>query len=115
MINETRRAPRRPVPAQVPVFDQMTEAPIGRLGNVSESGMLLLASVPVTDDALYQLRFPVPDRNGREVLIDVGAHLLWSEQAHAPGQSWAGFRFLTVGNEHRELLRHWIEHVLPAT
>ena len=114
MSNETRRAPRRPVTAQVPVFDQMTEAPIGHLGNVSESGMLLLASVPVVEDALYQLRFPVPDRNGHETHIDVGAHLLWSEQAHAPGQAWAGLRFLTLDRQHREVLRHWIEHVLPA-
>lgn len=114
MITETRRAPRRQVAGLVPVLDQMTEAAIGRLGNVSESGMLMIASAPLCDDALYQLSFEVPDRNGREVRIDIGAHLLWNEPAHAPGQSWAGFRFLTLNNEHRELLRRWIEHGLTA-
>ncbi|MGV8961514.1 MAG: PilZ domain-containing protein [Stenotrophomonas sp.] len=109
MITETRRAPRRQIAELVPVMDQMTETSIGRLGNVSESGMLLIASVPLTDDALYQLSFPISDRNGRTVQIDVGAHLLWNEAAHAPGQSWAGVRFLTLSSEHRELLRRWIE------
>ncbi len=44
----------------------------------------------------------------REVQIDVGAHLLWSEPSHAPGQAWAGFRFLTISPAHRDLLRQWI-------
>ncbi|RBH60364.1 PilZ domain-containing protein, partial [Xanthomonas oryzae pv. oryzae] len=43
----------------------------------------------------------------------VGVHLLWSEAAHAPGQSWAGVRFLTMSEPHRQRLRAWIaeEHM----
>ncbi|CTP91811.1 PilZ domain-containing protein [Xanthomonas graminis] len=107
MITEARRAPRRQVPDMVPVLDMMQDAVVGRLGNVSESGMLLLACVPLHEDALYQLRFAMPQA-GREVQIDVGVHLLWSERAQAPGQAWAGFRFLTISPAHRELLRQWI-------
>ena len=92
----------------VPVTDQMRDSVVGRLGNVSETGMLMLASQPLRDDALYQLRFPLPLGDGRSAAIDVGVHLLWSEPAHAPGQSWAGFRFLTRSREHRHLLRAWI-------
>lgn len=105
---DTRRAPRRQVSDLVPVTDQMRDCVVGRLGNVSETGMLMLASAALRDDALYQLRFPLPSAEGRSELIDVGVHLLWSEPAHAPGQSWAGFRFLTLSREHRQLLRRWI-------
>jgi len=105
---DTRRAPRRQVSDLVPVTDQMRGSVVGRLGNVSETGMLMLASQPLRDDALYQLRFPLPLGDGRSAAIDVGVHLLWSEPAHAPGQSWAGFRFLTLSREHRHLLRAWI-------
>jgi hypothetical protein len=28
--------------------------------------------------------------------------------AHVPGQSWTGFRFLTLSREHRQLLRQWV-------
>ena len=108
MIEDTRRAPRRAVPEHVPVNDQMREQVIGRLGNVSESGMLILSDAALTEDALYQLNFQIPDRHGHRVGIDVGAHLLWREAAHAPGQYWAGFRFLTLSTTHRELLRQWI-------
>lgn len=109
MMEDTRRAPRRAVPEHIAVTDSMREAVIGRLGNVSESGMLILSDAELTEDALYQLSFPIPDRGGREVAVDVGAHLLWREQAHAPGQYWAGFRFLTLSASHREMLRHWIQ------
>ena len=105
---DTRRAPRRQVSDLVPVTDQMRDCVVGRLGNVSETGMLMLASAALRDDALYQLRFPLPLADGRSEVIDVGVHLLWSEPAHAPGQSWAGFRFLTLSREHRQQLRLWI-------
>ncbi len=108
MIHEARRSPRRQPTASIPVTDFMSETGIGRLGNVSETGMLLLASAPLTEDALYQLSFSLPDRQGREHPIAVGVHLLWLEEAHAPGQHWAGFRFLTVSDEHRERLRDWV-------
>lgn len=52
---DTRRAPRRQVSDLVPVTDQMRDSVVGRLGNVSETGMLMLASVPLREDALYQL------------------------------------------------------------
>ena len=105
---DTRRAPRRQVTELVPVTDRMAETVIGRLGNVSETGMLMLASVPMQDDALYQLQFTITGPQGQPLLIDVGVHLLWSEQTHAPGQAWVGFRFITLSREHRELLRAWI-------
>ncbi|HYG07203.1 MAG TPA: PilZ domain-containing protein [Stenotrophomonas sp.] len=115
MIHEARRSPRRQPTASIPVTDFMAEAPIGRLGNVSESGMLLLASAPLVEDALYQLHFALPDRHGQAHDIAVGVHLLWLEQAHAPGQHWAGFRFLTISDEHRERLRDWVaEAHMPA-
>lgn len=108
MIREFRRARRRHVPAPVPVFDLMTEQMIGRLGNLSESGMLLIATAPVVDDALYQLRFHLRDDRGQDRPIDVGAHLVWSAQANTPGQAFAGLRFLTIDREPLEWLRHWV-------
>lgn len=113
MITEARRSPRRQPAGLIPVHDFIADAPIGRIGNVSEGGMLLLASAPLVEDALYQLSFALPDRDGSAVEIRVGVHLLWSEPAHAPGQAWAGFRFLTLSDEHRERLREWVGQAQP--
>ncbi len=114
MIHEARRTPRRQVAGQVPVFDVVAERGVGQVGNLSENGMLLLSTVPLNEDALYQLRFPLPDSLGQAVQIDVGVHLLWQVPAQAPGQYWAGFRFLTIEGGQRDLLRRWVDTGHPA-
>lgn len=108
MSQDFRRARRRSVAEPIGVMDTLTDQLMGRVGNVSESGMLLIASVPVVDDAIYQLRFHVRDASGRETPIDVGAHLLWSARANTPGQTFAGLRFLTIEASPLEALRNWV-------
>jgi c-di-GMP-binding flagellar brake protein YcgR len=108
MSNDSRRNQRRNVHEPVMVVDTMSEQIIGRLGNLSESGMLLVANAPLVEDALYQLRFEIADPSGRAVAIDVGAHLIWVGSANTPGQSWAGLRFLTIDEGQLSALRQWI-------
>lgn len=107
MIHDARRAPRRHVTETVPVIDTMTDGVIGQLGNLSETGMLLIASAPLVEDALYQLRFHLGGR-GTAVSISAGVHLLWAVPANTPGQSWCGFRFLTISDEQRGHIRDWV-------
>lgn len=109
MINEFRRARRRKVSDTILVTDAMTDSVVGRIGNLSETGMLLIASAPLVEDALYQFRFNLNDPHGREQAIEVGAHLLWQDAAHASGQRWSGFRFITVPDEQMRQLREWID------
>jgi hypothetical protein len=109
MIDEFRRSRRRKVAETVLVVDTMVDAVVGRLANVSETGMLLMANTALVEDALYQFRFNLGDAHGRENSIEVGAHLLWQDAAHASGQRWSGFRFITVPEEHMLQLRDWID------
>ena len=107
MTHESRRMPRRTVPGLIEVVDCMTGAPVGHLGNLSAGGMLLIAGTPLTEDALYQLRFALPDQDGSE--LEVGAHVLWRDPASAPGQSWVGLRFLGVSPACMQRLTAWVE------
>ncbi len=109
MSEEFRRAKRRRALETIEVFDTMSDKALGRIGNLSESGMMVLAVEALTDDALFQLRFHLPTDEGRPHRIDVGAHQLWLENASGPGQHWCGFRFIDVGPDHLETLRAWIE------
>jgi hypothetical protein len=109
MIDEFRRAKRRKVSDTILVTDAMTDSVVGRIGNLSETGMLLIASAPLVEDALYQFRFNLQDARGRDIPMEIGAHLLWLDRASAPGQAWSGLRFIAVAKEYAEQLRHWIE------
>jgi PilZ domain len=104
---EYRRSPRRKITEVVLVSDVMSDEVVGRIGNISEGGFLLIANVSLTEDALYQFRFRLP---GLEDLdFDIGMHLLWLDRGTALGQAWAGFRFIAISEEQRERLTHWIE------
>lgn len=109
MINEFRRAKRRKAADTILVTDLMSERVVGRIGNLSESGMLLLTSELLADDALYQFRFALPDARGRETSVEIGVHLLWTDSASAPGQAWAGFRVIAVDEPHLASVRAWID------
>lgn len=110
MMQDFRRAKRRKVHHPIPVSDAMTGEMVGNIGNLSESGMLLMASGPLVNDALYQFRFSLP-ADGAEAAattLELGAHLLWSDQASAPGQHWIGFRFIGLGEQQLVRLRAWV-------
>ena len=109
MINEFRRAKRRKAPDTILVSDVMTERVVGRIGNVSETGMLMMASEALVEDALYQFRFVLRGAEGQDAPVEIGAHLLWTDRASAPGQAWAGFRFIGMNEVQAGRLRAWIE------
>lgn len=109
MNQEFRRSKRRKVTDTTLVMDTMVAQPVGQISNLSESGMLLIASVPLVEDALYQFRFELPAQDGAHAHYEIGAHLLWLDQASAPGQSWAGFRFIGMDEGLRARLRAWID------
>lgn len=106
---ELRRRRRRPVAEAILVTDVMTDAVVGRIGNLSETGMLLAASAPLREDALYQFRFRLPDADGGAQDFELGAHLLWLEQAGGSGLAWAGFRFIAVPGEQARRLVAWVD------
>jgi hypothetical protein len=105
-IKEFRRARRQRVRGTIQVIDTMTETDVGRIGNLSETGMLLIASAPLVDDALYQFRFNLGANSPGE--IEAGAHLLWQDRASAPGQTWVGFRFITLLDSQLHQLQEWL-------
>lgn len=104
---EYRRSPRRKIAETVLVSDSMTDEVVGRIGNISEGGLLLVANASLSEDALYQFRFRLP--GAEDLDLELGAHLLWLDRGTALGQSWAGFRFIAISDDQRERLIAWIE------
>ncbi|MCD9047765.1 PilZ domain-containing protein [Luteimonas sp. MHLX1A] len=111
MIQEFRRARRRKAADMIQVSDAMTGEMVGRIGNLSESGLLLIASSSLENDALYQLRFTLPGRSAGALGedLELGAQLLWSDRASAPGQVWGGLRFVALSDAQARQLRAWVE------
>lgn len=108
-VHNLRRSRRRRVDDTVLVTDAMTDAVVGRLGNLSESGMLLIASTPLVEDALYQLRYTLPMPLGGQLPIEAGLHALWQDRGTGSGQAWVGLRVVAIADEHLQPLRAWLD------
>ena len=105
---EHRRSPRKPPGVIIQVTNVMTGEMIGRLGNISAEGMMLVGNRAVIEDALYQLSFHLPDEHGRLHPIEVGVHEQWTENANVPGQQWVGFRIIDIAPTDGAVLRDWL-------
>ncbi|WP_101925727.1 MULTISPECIES: PilZ domain-containing protein [Luteimonas] len=108
MMQEFRRARRRKASDVILVTDTMTERVVGRIGNLSETGMLMIASEPLVDDALYQFSFSLPGADAATP-VELGAHLLWVDEATLAGSVWAGFRFIATTPALTHRLHHWVD------
>jgi len=105
---EKRRGPRKRLDVLLQVSDAMTGNVVGQLGNISLEGMMLVANMPIVDDALYQFVFHLPDSHGQLRPVEVGAHELWSERTNMHGRTWAGFRFIDISPGDLAVLREWM-------
>ena len=64
----------------------MIERVVGRIGNLSETGMLLMANTAAARKTrCTSSASPLRDGGGHEVQCEFGAHQLWQEEAGTPG------------------------------
>ncbi len=106
MSAEERRSERIPVREPIRVTDMMTGQSLGRIGNLSDGGLLLIAEESLPEEALFQLRFPL---GADGATLDVGAQAMWVEAAQSPGSWWAGFRFIDIAEADQQRLERWLQ------
>jgi len=109
-MKNKRRLPRKQPDVPLQVTDAMTGETVGRIGNLSAEGMMLMATRPLREDALYQFVFHLPDSHGRLHPIEVGVHELWTDDGSAHGQTWSGYRFIDIAPDDEKMLREWLTH-----
>ena len=106
-----RRAERKRVTFTAIVTDVISGQPMGHLGNLSSTGMLLISSSAPRSEALYQVSLPLP-ASGRLLTqsqpIEVGIQEQWHEPAASPGQIWAGYRIVSITDADAARLDSWL-------
>lgn len=107
-MNEHRRSPRKAAYVNIPVTNKMTGQVMGRIGNLSADGMLLVCEHAVSDDALFQLGFELTNGRGQPQMIDVGAQEMWQEPANIRGQFWTGIHFIDISDRDLEAIESWL-------
>lgn len=106
---EQRRAPRKRPDYSVAVTDAITGGTLGHLGNLSSNGMLLIGQRIPRSDAVYQVTLPLHRHDGSVSTIEIGIQEQWHEPAATPGQTWAGYRIIAIGNADAAQLDQWLQ------
>ncbi len=85
--------------------------PIGHLGNLSSTGMLLISAQAPRSEAIYQVSVSLPT-SGRALVapqpIEAGIQEQWHEAAASPGQIWAGYRIVAISDADAARLESWL-------
>lgn len=108
MNDERRNAPRKPPSVPIQVVDTVSGQAIGRVGNLSRNGMMLICRTPLHDGALYQLRFELPGPGGTNQPVEAGVHTMWTDMAATTGHQWSGVRIISISGAAGALLDTWL-------
>jgi hypothetical protein len=106
-----RRAERKRATVNAIVTDVISGLPIGHLGNLSSTGMLLISAQAPRSEALYQVSMILPG-SGRMLSesqpIELGIQEQWHESAASSGQIWAGYRIVAITDADAARLESWL-------
>ncbi|RAN82680.1 pilus assembly protein PilZ [Bacillus sp. SRB_336] len=106
-----RRAERKRATVNAIVTDTISGEPIGHLGNLSSTGMLLIIAKAPRSEAIYQVSMTLPG-SGRLLTqaqpIEVGIQEQWHEEAASSGQIWAGYRIVAIADADAARLESWL-------
>ena len=106
-----RRAERKRATVNAIVTDVISGLPIGHLGNLSSTGLLLISAQAPRSEALYQVSMTLPG-SGRLLAqsqpIEVGIQEQWHESAASSGQIWAGYRIVAITDADAARIESWL-------
>ncbi|KRE85578.1 pilus assembly protein PilZ [Rhodanobacter sp. Soil772] len=106
-----RRAERKRASANAIVTDVISGLPIGHLGNLSSTGMLLISAQAPRSEALYQVSMILPGAGrllAQSQPIEVGIQEQWHESAASSGQIWAGYRIVAITDADAARIEGWL-------
>lgn len=87
----------------------MTGESLGRIGNLSVDGMMLITTQALPESCLYQVQFQLQDAERRSHRMELGIQCLWSEAALTEHSHWIGCKIVDISPEEQDLLDAWVE------
>ena len=91
---------RRSIAIHFRVFDDATGNFIGRIGDISEGGILVYGPSRLKLRKLYRLRVDLPEADGNREAVTLDAKTMWSGVDVNPEVFCSGFRFFGLDKPH---------------
>lgn len=104
-----RRSVRKRATDAIMVTNAMTGETLGRIGNLSVDGMMLITPQPLPEGCLYQLQFLLTDAQKQRRRMEIGVQCLWTDAASTERTFWTGCRIIDIAPSEQEILDEWVE------
>lgn len=108
MSTAQRRNVRKRVSTAVMVVNAISGDTMGRIGNLSIDGMMLISPQALKEEWLFQVHFQLAV-TGQVRKIEVGMQCLWTEAARTAGSHWNGCKFIDIDEADRRHLKAWLD------
>lgn len=99
-----RSIERHQLPYYLKVFNQITDKPMGNIGNVSLDGLLLISRLPILLNARFEMRLKIPGRDGHLRFIDFHATCQWCREDTVSGSFESGFALVAPPADYVEMV-----------
>ena len=90
------------------VINQMNQATVGRIIDISSSGFLLAGREKINEAMIFQLELKI--MGDKKAHINVGAECVWAD-LQTSGLTFAGFQIIDISNKDQELLDSIIQQL----
>ncbi len=90
------------------VVNQLNQAKVGRIVDISASGFLLAGREIIKPGMIFQLELIIADKE--KIHINVGAECIWAD-LQTSGLIFGGFQIIDISNEDQTTLNQFIEQL----
>jgi hypothetical protein len=80
----------------VELVDQLTNSTLGGVVNLSPGGLMLITSMALDIESLYQVECSATGPNGDHVQFLAGVMVLWRTGASRKGTYWVGLKIIDI-------------------
>ena len=104
-----QRMRHRVIPDNTPtVFERITQKPLGRIGNISSEGILLLCEEELGIQKLLELAIELPREIHGRTSLEFNAQVMWVKPVENTGLVGCGMAFRHVTEDEMEIFEELI-------
>jgi hypothetical protein len=109
VIKNRRRENRVDIRSGIYVWDEIEDALMGQLANVSYGGMLVITEHALPINAVYQVRIQPRKASTALPPFTLGVETLWAQPGPGHHSYWVGMRIVDVSEDGKARLRELME------
>ena len=107
---EKRRSVRKPLFLNLDIFDKRSHELLGNLGDLSEGGLMIVASKPILS-RIKHLRIRLPEGEYSKAFIDAKVEICWIRPDSNPNIQKVGCRFLKISHADLTIIEELLEEM----